>query len=342
MVKGTITLDLRIGGLGDNWMRLVGFYVAAALRPEYRLRLVLPAKLVRVGRHAFSDRLDIVEGDQPETITYAVRGLRDLLKPALFGARFASPYGRVVINDWNRWTVKDRLNSFALTLVDKVGLIHSPPWASLDHYQGYSEVVTIPAFRSLPVGEFERQLALDYAGIRERLLTAPRSAEFALPDDLTDRAVIFPAGTGYQFVPLEWAKRQMPEAVYAFFHRDPDLVRWREAGLQTIPFYTEPGDMIALASAARVSASTDSFPSHFLQYCAPRFVVMLTELPRHRVVSPAFSGPVVPSLAPCYPCPHLERVGFPKCKAGREACHNWDSSVYANYIHEALMKAQVK
>ncbi len=336
MSKTTITLDLRIGGLGDNWMRLIGFYVAAALRPEYRLRLVLPGKLVRVGRHAFADRLDIVEGDHPGAITFVVRGLRDLLKPALGGSRFASPYGRVVIHDWNRWTVKDRLNSFALALTDAAGLVHSPPWSSLDHYQGYSEVVTIPALRGITAEEFKTRLALDYADIKERLLSAPRSAEFTLPGDLADQTVIFPTGTGYQFIPLEWAKAQLPEAVYAFFYRDPDLMRWREAGLRTVQFYTEPGDMIALANAARVSASTDSFPSHFLQYCAPRFVVMLTELPRHRVVSPAFAGPVIPSLAPCYPCPHLERGAFPRCKAGHAACRNWDSPDYASRIHKAL------
>lgn len=323
-------------------MRLIGFYVAAALRPEYKLRLVLPGKLVRVGRHAFADRLDIVEGDHSGAIIYAVRGLRDLLKPALGGARFASPYGRVVIHDWNRWTPKDRLNSLALAIADATGLVYSPPWSSLQHYQGYSEVVTIRAFRDITPEEFKARLALDYVGIRKRLLEAPRSEEFILPEDLANRTVVFPTGTGYQFIPLDWAKAQLPDAVYAFFHRDPDLVRWREADLRTVPFYTEPGDMIALANAARVTASTDSFPSHFLQYCAPRFVVMLTELPMHRVVSPAFTGPVVPSLAPCYPCPHLERVGFPKCKAGRVACHNWDSPYYANSIRVALMKVQVK
>lgn len=337
MSTHSLTLDFRVGGLGDNWMRLAGFYVTAALRPSFRFRLVLPGKLVRVATHAFGDRLEIL-GEAPAegSVVYAVRGLRDLLPEAVRGQRYASPYGRVVIHDWNRWTVKDRLNSLAYTASDLAGLVYSPPWPSLDHYQGYSEVVTVPELRDLAVGEFEAQLKADAPGIRQRLQDAPLSTEFSLPEGLEDKAVVFPSGTGYQFIPMTWAKKHLPEAVYAFFHRDPELALWRDAGLQVVPFYTEPGDMLALARAARVAASTDSFPSHFLQYCAPRFAVMLTELPRHRVISPAFTGKVIGSVAPCYPCPHLERKGFPRCKAGHAACLNWDSLDYTREIQSTL------
>ena len=342
MTSKTITLDLRIGGLGDNWMRLVGFNAAAALRPDLLIRLVIPANLVSVARLAFSDRLEILDDHQPRAITYAVRGLRDLLGSAIRGQQYASPYGRVVIHDWNRWTATDRLNSLAYTVCDTVRLVYSPPWSSLKHYQGYSEVVTIPAFRDIGVDEFNDHIVMDYPLLRDRLHSAPCSRGFQLPSDVGEKAVIFPSGTSHQFMPLEWAQEQMPDAIYAFFFRDPELARWTEAGLRTTPFYAEPGDMIALAKAARVAASTDSFPSHFLQSCAPRFVVMLTELPRHRVISPGFTGPVVPSLAPCYPCPHLERHSFPLCKAGHGACLNWHSAEYARSIKEALRSADTQ
>lgn len=333
----SITLDLRVGGLGDNWMRLVGFYVAAALHPDCVIQLILPEKLRRVAQHTFGDRLEILsELGTEKVIVYAVLGIRDLLPDAVRGRHFASPYGRVVINDWNRWTLKDRLNSVALSFCDKIGWVYSPPWESLAHYQGYSEVVTLPVFRKLTIEQFEEQLLKDSSVIKEKLQTAPVSAEFILPEGLASRVVVFPSGTGYQFIPMKWALRHLPDAVYAFFHRDPELELWRAAGLMVVPFYTEPGDMLMLARSASAAASTDSFPSHFLQYGAPRFVAMLTELPRHRIISPAFSGAVIESVAPCHPCPHLERRGFPICKAGHSACLNWESEIYTRRIKDAL------
>ena len=335
----SIALDLRVGGLGDTWMRLVGFYVAAGLRPNFRLRLVLPANLVQVARHAFSDRLDIYDKEQTGAVVYTVLGLRDLILPVLLGKRFASPYGRVVIHDFNRYNIKDRLNMFALTICDRANVVSSPPWFSLNHYQGYSEVITIPALRDIAPDEFNARLIGDYDKIWRRLQDAPRSPEFRLPCGLERRSVVFPSGTGRQFVPLMWARTHLPDAVYAFFYKDPDMERWQKAGLEVAAFYKEPGDMLALAMVAKATASTDSFPSHFLQYCAPRFVVMLTELPRHRVVSPAFRGQVIPSLAPCHPCPHWERKRFPRCKAGYPACLNWESPQYVGMIETALVTA---
>jgi hypothetical protein len=335
----TLALDLRVGGLGDNWMRLVGFYVAAGLRPHLRFNLAVPANLVRVARHVFADRLEISGNAEADAVVYTVLGLRDLIFPVAKGRRFASPYGRVVIHDSNRRKLKDWLNKLGLAVGDKTRLIFSPPWHSLDHYQGYAEVVVIPALRDISPAEFDAGLARDYSAIRGRLWDAPRSPEFKPPCGLEHRILIFPTGTSRQFVPLEWARAQLPEAVFAFFHKDPDLAMWRKAGMEVAVFFGEPGDMLSLSVAAKATASTDSFPSHFLQYCAPRLVVMLTELERHRVVSPAFGGQVVPSLAPCHPCLHMERKHFPLCQAGHPACLNWQSPAYARLLKDALAAA---
>jgi len=265
--------------------------------------------------------------------------LRDLISPVLRGRRFASPYGRVVIHDSKRRNLKDRLNMIALAAGDKARVVFSPPWFSLNHYQGYAEVVVIPALRDISPAEFNAGLARDYMEIRGRLWDAPRSPEFKPPSGLEQKILIFPTGTSRQFVPLEWARANLPEAVFAFFHKDPDLELWRKAGMEVVAFYSEPGDMLSLSAVARATASTDSFPSHFLQYCAPRLVVMLTELERHRVVSPAFDGQVVPSLAPCHPCLHMERKRFPLCQAGHPACLNWQSPQYASLLKRALAAA---
>ena len=337
MKRNELNLDIRVGGLGDNWMRLVGFYAVATLRPATRIRLLLPDKLRRVARHAFGDRLDIVD-DVPArgSIVYAVRGLRDLLPAAIRGARYASPYGRTVINDRKIRSLKDRLNVAAYALADWAGLVYSPPWDSLQYYQGYAEIVTLPAFRGLDIDTFVDALRSAYPVLRDRLKTAPCSEGFSVPADISDAAVIFPTGTSYQFIPLDWARFHLPDAVYAFFYRDPEMERWQRAGLRVVSFKTEPGDMIALALRAKVAASTDSFASHVLQSISDKAVIMLTEVPQHRIISPIFSGPVIPSLASCHPCLKCERTSFPTCSAGHVSCINWQMPEYSRLIKQAL------
>jgi hypothetical protein len=51
--------DLRAGGLGDVWMRLVGFYAMAALRAETIFNLAVPQALETIALRAFGDRLRI-------------------------------------------------------------------------------------------------------------------------------------------------------------------------------------------------------------------------------------------------------------------------------------------
>jgi hypothetical protein len=330
-----LTIDIRQGGLGDCWMRLVGFYVASLIKPKVNIELVVPKPLLLASRQAFSSCLNI--NDQATSkinFTYSSLGLRHLLPNAIKGSRFASPYGRVVISDWNVWTLKDKLNWAAILFANKLSLVHTPPLNSLKYYQSYSEIVTLPSFRDIDYFSFESKLLSLAPSIMEALQSSPTSPEYSPPSSIETRTVIFPTGTGYQFIPLWWALEYLPNAVYAFFHKDPDLVRWSEAGLETVAFYEQPGDLLDLANKSKLAISTDSFPSHFLQYSASNLVVLLTELPRMRIISPCFRGQVVESIALCHPCPHLERRGFMTCKSGFSECINWKSEAYARNILE--------
>lgn len=330
------SIDIRQGGLGDIWMRLVSLYVAAGVNPGSDILVVLPAKLFNAASCAFSDRLRLTTNDEPSAIAFTVRGLRDVLPSALLGRRYASPYGRVVIRDWNIYSLKDRINSLGLTISDVLGLVYSPPWRSLDKYQGFSEIASLPSFRSLLAENFYSRMISDSVCIYSRLQKAPISAKLKLPSNLSGEILVFPSGTGHQFMPLDWAVTNLPNATYAFFYKDKELPKWQSSGLKTVVFYEEPGDLLALSNMARVTLSTDSFPSHFLQSCASNLVVLLAELPRERVVSPSFSGVVVEAVAPCHPCPHLERYGSPQCKAGHNTCLNWRSPDYTNSILAAI------
>jgi len=332
-----LTIDIRNGGLGDCWMRLVGFYVASLIKPNVNLKVVVPKPILLASRQAFSSRLNITDNVNSNiNITYSSLGLRHLLPKSIKGSRFASPYGRLVIIDWNVWSIKDKLNWSAIVLANNLGLVYTPPLNSLQHYQGYCEIVTLPPFRDIDYFCFETKLLSTAPTIMEALQLAPTSPEYISPASIEKRTVIFPTGTGYQFIPLWWALEYLPDALFAFFHKDPDLVRWSEAGLETVAFYEQPGDLLDLANKSQLAISTDSFPSHFLQYSAQNLVVLLTECPRSRIISPCFRGQVVESMAPCHPCPHLERRGFITCKSGFSECINWKSEAYARNILEIV------
>jgi hypothetical protein len=330
-----LSIDIRQGGLGDCWMRIVSFYIASLIKPNLEIHLVVPKPLVLASRQAFSSRLVINDCiiDNLD-FTYTSLGLRHLIPCSFRGFRFASPYGRIVIRDRNEWSFKDKLNWAAILIADKLGLVYTPPLNSLEFYQGYSEIVTLPPLRDIAYSVFQSQLRCSSLEILKSLQLAPTSPEYSPPTSVDGRVIVFPTGTGYQFIPLGWALEFLPGAVYAFFYKDPDLLRWSDAGLQTIAYYEQPGDILDLANRARLAISTDSFPSHFLQYTALNLVVLLTELPRSRVISPCFLGSVVDSSAPCHPCPHLERRGFPTCKAGFSECINWSSDSYRRRILE--------
>jgi hypothetical protein len=330
-----LSVDLRAGGLGDVWMRLAGFHAAVALRPGLRVSAAVPDVLYDIACAGFGGRLDIATGAEAGAVTYSVRGLRDLLPSALRGRRWAAPYGRVVIRDWNRWRLRDRLNSLAYAGADLCGLVHSPPWDSLAWYQGYSEIVLLPALRTIKPEEFNRQVAADLPDISRRVARHAEDCPVPGAEAVDGRVVVFPTGSGRQFIPLEWARENLCNAVFALHERDPDLQLWHDADLAVV-VYSTPEQIATLGLMARVVLTTDSFPSHVLQYSGAEVVVLITGTARVRVVAPGFRGQVVDATAPCHPCPHLERRGFPKCKEGHEVCLNWASPVYAAKIREAV------
>jgi hypothetical protein len=328
-----ISADLRVGGLGDIWMRLVGFHAVAALRPDMEFALAVPGVLEAVSRSAFGDRLEISREAAEGAVCYSVRGLRDLVPQALGGRRFAAPYGRAVIKSWNRWSLRDRVNALAYWAADCSGFVYSPPWDSLEGYQGYSEVVLIPRLRDVSRREFHDQVAAEHDSIAQRVADfASRTSKIDLKR-AAGGTIIFPTGTGRQFIPIGWAAQNFPEALFAIHENDSDLPAWRASGLQTV-VYSNPGSIAALGAAAGIAITTDSFPSHVLQYSGGDVVVLITGTEMTRVISPGFKGRVVDAVAPCHPCPHLERRGFPRCKAGLEVCLNWESPEYTNRILE--------
>ena len=330
-----LTFDLRIGGLGDNWMRLVGFYVAAGLRPEVKIRLVVPPPLIDVARQVFSDRLEVLDKSDSPAIIYTVKGLISLLGPLFRGKRFASPYGKIVINDWDRRNIKELFKTTLYYFFDFLRLVSSPPSFTMKHYQGYAEVLSIPFFRNLGIKEFEINLERDFPHIKNRIRCMTDLNKIMIPKIVLGRVLVFPTGTGRQFIPLDWAVKNLSKATYAFFYKDNEKDRYRAAGLSTVSYRT-PIHMLALAEASRVVVSTDSFPSHFLQYCANRLIVLITGTPSYRVVHSSFNGLIINAVASCHPCPHLARGDYPRCKAGHEVCINWDSSEYTARIMNAI------
>jgi hypothetical protein len=330
-----LSLDLRGGGLGDMWMRLVGFHAAAGVRSNLLFHVAVTRKIESFAMQVFGDRLQFVSTVESSAIVYSTRGLRHLFFDALRGTRFASPYGRSVIKDWNRWRFRDRLNSFFYFLSDIVGIVYSPPWSSFKSYQGYSEVVLIPSLRDISINEFNFRIIQDHRLISERVSSI---ASKSLPEKfqhLKGRIVVFPSGTGRQFVPVEWAQSNLPNAIYAFHQEDPEHEKWLSAGLQTT-LYKSPEEIAALGLISRVAVSTDSFPSHVLQYSGCKLVILITGTAKYRVVSPAFKGRVVDAVASCHPCPHLARGSFHRCMAGHEVCVNWNSPQYTTRIMNAI------
>jgi len=312
-------------------MRLVAFHAVNALRSDMVFNIVLPEALEQISRFAFGSRLRISSKRRSDTIVYSVRGMRELLPLSLCGQKFAAPYGRVVIKNWSRWNFRDRVNCFLFWLADLIGLVYSPPWESLMGYQGYSEVLLIPQLRDICSAEFHAQVSADYDLITDRVVAFSQKFGGRTTEISADTVLVFPTGTGRQFVPVNWAQKNLPEAVFAIHERDAELGRWQSSGLKTIT-YSTPGEIAAMGGAAAMTITTDSFPSHILQYSGGNILVLITGTERSRVVSPGFKGQVVDAVAPCHPCPHLERQAFPKCKEGFRACLNWESPEYTEKI----------
>lgn len=332
MPKKRLIVDVRNGGLGDIWMRLVSLYCVAGLRLELKIGVIVPDKLFKFASFVLGDRLEVGQSDVSGSIAFTSRGIRHLFLPAILGRRFALPYARAVIRDRKDKSLKRAINSALLSIFDSIGWLQVPPLSITNEYQGYLEVVSLKSFRNLHAKDFYAQLTTDFPVISSKLQSEnlPRTSSLEIPDDLKDKTIVFPTGTGRQFMPAWWAKRHLPSAYFAFFDGDKDRKEYAELDLNTVSFFREPGDIIYLALHAARSIATDSFCSHLLQYTSsPKVTVLMTELARSRVIVPEFKGNVIESLAPCYPCLHLARGSSALCQAGFKECLNWTNPIYS-------------
>ena len=222
-------------------------------------------------------------------------------------------------------------------IVGTFGFVLVPDKKWIPYYQGYLDIVSIKAIEGIEYTNFEKQLKLDFVQLLERLNSKiPISPELHAPSDLCDSVLVFPTGTSRQFIPLWWASNNLKNAYFAFYFKDDEAKEFLKTGLKVIYFYKEPGDIIFLSQKAKWTVSTDSFPSHLLQYSNPRTTIVLTEVLKTRIISPVFSGVVVDSVAPCHPCLHKAKKIHPLCDAGLKECLNWKSKVYTENILKSI------
>ncbi|MCH6234035.1 hypothetical protein [Cognataquiflexum rubidum] len=337
-----LTIDSRNGGNGDVWMRLVGFYVIAALKPEIKIRILIPAFLRNLAKHTFSDRLEILNDEQEceSPLIYTSLGFKDLFIGIVKGEKYISPYQRSVIIDKKKRQFKDVVNIILFNLSDYAGWIQVPAWSSIKLYQGYLDIIGVKKIREIDYEQFVTQLESDSERLYSKLNSnLPISPELTIPKDLEQNVVIFPTGTSRQFIPVNWAVKNFPDAYFAFFYRDPDAELFQKNGLKIVFFYKEPGDIIFLSQKAKWTISTDSFPSHLLQYSSNKCSITITEVLKSRIISPVFKGKVIDAEVSCHPCLHLDRKNHPKCAAGYEECLNWKNNTYTNNLKASAAKA---
>ncbi len=334
MKRQQLNIDSCKGGNGDIWMRLVSFYAMAALLPHLEIRLLVPAFLRPLARYSFGDRLTILEDDKEKIrLQYSSSGMRHLIKGFAQGYRYILPYQRAVIHDKKQKQLKDRINVMLFDAAQWIGLVHIPEWQWIDKYQGYLDIIGLNELKHIGYDVFVRQLFAD-SNILYRTLNGdiPRSAELIIPNDLHEKVLVFPTGTSRQFIPAAWAKENLQDACFGFFYKDKDAIVFEQAGLKTVKFYGEPGDIIVLSRHAAWTISTDSFPSHLLQSATKNCTITITEVLRSRIISPVFKGKVADAVAPCHPCLHLDRKNHPRCAAGHSECINWKSKLYTDNI----------
>ncbi|GAA4316675.1 hypothetical protein GCM10023149_13820 [Mucilaginibacter gynuensis] len=340
MAKRKLTIDSSKGGNGDIWMRLVSFYAIAGILTDLEIHLLIPKFLRNLAQYAFGDRIVIADEATIGHIelSYSNLGMKDLIRGISKGNKYISPYQRSVINDKKKKQLKDSVNLLLFTIADVLGVVQVPQWRWIKTYQGYLDIIGIKKLRSVDYDQYINKMQADYELLYNKLNgpDLPISPELEFPADLHESTVIFPTGTSRQFIPVWWAKQNLPDAYYAFFHKDAEGEKFKEAGLKVVPFYKEAGDIIALSKAAKWTVSTDSFPSHLLQYASETCSITITEVLRSRIISPVFKGKVIDAQVKCHPCLHLDRKNHPLCAAGFSECQNWVSSIYTNDLIQSI------
>lgn len=331
-----ISIDSTVGGNGDVWMRLVSLYTISSLKTDIQFYIKIPLFLNNLATNTFGDRLIIIKDSEFICeYNFTSLGIKDLLKDILKGQKFISPYARSVIHDKKKKEIKDSINLILYYFLDTFGFIQVPNKKWIEVYQGYLDIIGIKKLRSVSYESYLKQLEIDYPFLVSKLgSTIPISPELKLPEDLKQNIVVFPTGTSRQFIPIWWAKKNMPDAYYAFFYKDKDADEFIENKLKVIHFFDEPGDIISLSHNAKWTLTTDSFPSHLLQYATDNCTVTITEVLKSRIISPIFKGKVVDSIVNCHPCLHLIRSV--NCAAGYKECLNWKNIDYTNDILNKL------
>ena len=330
-----LIIDSTSGGNGDVWMRLVSFYTIAGIEPKYSFEIIVPPFFKQLAEYSFGDRLVIITDKQKSNLKFTSLGIRDLLSGILSGQKYIAPYYRAVIHDKKKSGLKDKLNAMLFSTFDLFGLVQVPHEKWIKVYQGYLDVIGIKKLRHISYEQYISQLEKDYTLIYNRLnQDVPVSPELEMPVDLHQNVVIFPTGTSRQFIPVWWAKENLSHAYYAFFFKDKDAQPFIEAGLKVIYFYKEPGDIIALSHKAKWTISTDSFPSHLLQYATKKCAITITEVLKSRIISPVFKGEVVDNQVSCHPCLHINKSML--CAAGYTECLNWKNKNYTQAILNSL------
>lgn len=332
MSKRKLIIDSSKGGNGDIWMRLVSFYTVAGILNDFEIHLLIPPFLRKLAHYTFGDRLLIIDEEKANEVqlSYTNLGIVDLMKGIVFGKRYISPYQRAVIHDKANITIKDSVNVALFTVADIFGLVQIPKWKWINVYQGYLDIIAIKKLRKINYEQYLNQLESDYKIIFSKLNGhLPISDELFLPNDLNSNVLIFPTGTSRQFIPIWWAKKNLPDAYYAFFYKDKEADLFKSAGLKVLFFFKEAGDIIALSSSSKWTISTDSFPSHLLQYATNKCSITITEVLKSRIISPIFKGRIINSKVECHPCLHLDRQNHPYCAAGFTECQNWKSDAYS-------------
>ena len=335
--KTKITIDSTVGGNGDVWMRLVSLYIVSAIKPEFEFHIKVPAFFNKLANFTFGDRLTILINQNAACeYNYTCLGLRDLFINIIKGKKYISPYALSVIHDKKKKEIKDVINAVLYRFFDLMGFVQVPATKWIEVYQGYLDIIGIKKIRSITYESYLNQLKIDYPQLILKLNGAiPNSPELEFPLDLNENTVVFPTGTARQFIPIWWAKKNMPDAYYAFFFRDKEAEEFLKNDLKVIYFYKEPGDIIALSKRAKQTVSTDSFPSHLLQYATDNCVITITEVLKSRIISPEFKGQVIDSQVSCHPCLHI--VKSLNCAAGYKECLNWSNNDYSNKLIESIL-----
>lgn len=326
-------IDSSTGGNGDIWMRLVSFYSIASLYPEVEIGILIPKFLRNLARFTFSDRLVILNNEQQNLLSYTSLGIKDLIKGIVAGKRYLAPYQKAVIHDKKQANFKDNINSIIFDIANVIGVVQVPNKKHIELYQGYLDIIGIKRLKNLKYSDYSAQLQKDFTIISTKLKAGiPTSPELSVPNDLGESVLVYPTGTSRQYIPVWWAKQHLPNAYFSFFYKDKENELFEKAGLRTLKFYHEPGDIIKFSQEAFYTISTDSFPSHLLQSATHNCTITITEVLKSRIISPGFKGKVVDAQAACHPCLHLDRTNHPLCAAGYSECINWKNSRYTEQV----------